>query len=80
MTKAKQHTKLDSKEVAQHRLATHRDYKDIQQASVIKDRDGNVSMREINVVQISLQRRRRDGSQDLATEIWKGLGEVAVKF
>lgn len=70
--------KLDSKEVAKHRFASHKDY--VQQANVIKDRDGNVLMREIKVVQSSLERRKRDGSDDLPAQIWKCLGEVAIKF
>lgn len=37
----------------------------MQQANVIKDRDGNVFMREIKVVQSSLERRKGNGSDDL---------------
>lgn len=47
---------------------------------MIKDRDGKGLMRAIKAVQSSLEMRRRDGSKDLDTEIWKCLGEEAEKF
>ncbi|KAK3541600.1 hypothetical protein QTP86_033087, partial [Hemibagrus guttatus] len=95
VSKAKQkaydelYTRLDTREGEKdlYRLARQRDRdgKDVQQVRVIKDRDGRVITNKIRKDEFRKALKRMKigkevGPDDIPVEVWKCLGEAAVKF